>query len=48
MPEKMFKHKQVHWEAMEGWGVLAEVEVLVGGGGWRQQRGSLMLMYAQP
>lgn len=36
---------------MEGWGVLAEVEVLVGVGGvggWRQQRGSLMLMYAQP
>lgn len=33
MPEKMFKHKQVHWEAMEGWGVLAEVEVLVGGRG---------------
>lgn len=33
MPEKMFKHKQVHWEAMEGWGVLAEVEVLVGGVG---------------
>lgn len=31
MPEKMFKHKQVHWEAMEG--VLAEVEVLVGGRG---------------
>lgn len=41
MPEKMFKHKQVHWEAMEGWGVLAEVEVLVGGGGVGGSKGGV-------
>lgn len=42
MPEKMFKHKQVHWEAMEGWGW--EVGGIgrgrsAGGGGWVAAKG---------